>query len=81
MMNYIVLYVMYDIIKCFLYVGNDKMYDIKESVLLFLDWFVFIIDGLCLYWGIIVVILIVILMWFLLDWIILGYELKLVGFN
>ena len=51
MMNYIALYVTYDIIKRFLHAGNDKTYDIKESASLSSDWLASITDGSRLHWG------------------------------
>ncbi|MFJ8529609.1 ABC transporter permease [Bacillus sp. NPDC094106] len=81
MMNYIALYVTYDIIKRFLHEGNDKTYDIQPSASLASDWLASLTDGSRLHWGIVVAILVTILMWFLLDRTTLGYELKSVGFN
>lgn len=81
MMNYIALYVTYDLIKRFLHAGNEKTYDVKESASLASSWLSSLTGGSRLHWGIIVVLLAAVLMWFLLDRTTLGYELKAVGYN
>ncbi len=81
MMNYIALYVTYDLIKRFIHEGNEKSYDVQASASLASDWLSSLTDGSRLHWGIVVAIIIAIVMWFLLDRTTLGYELKSVGFN
>ncbi|MEI4830998.1 ABC transporter permease [Bacillus sp. FJAT-53711] len=81
MMNYIALYVTYDIIKRFLHEGNEKSYDIQASASLASSWLSSLTGGSRLHWGIIVAIIMAIIMWFLLERTTLGYELKSVGFN
>lgn len=81
MMNYIALYVTYDLIKRFLNAGNEKSYTIQQSASLASPFLANLTDHSRLHWGIIVAILGAIIMWFVLDRTTLGYELKAVGFN
>lgn len=81
MMNYIALYVTYDLIKRFIHEGNEKSYDVQASASLASEWLSSLTDGSRLHWGIVVAIIVAIVMWFLLDRTTLGYELKSVGFN
>jgi ABC-type uncharacterized transport system permease subunit len=81
MMNYIALYVTYDLIKRYLDAGNEKSYSIKESASLSSAFLSDLTGGSRLHWGIVVAIIAAIIMWFILDRTTLGYELKSVGFN
>lgn len=81
MMNHIALYVTYDLIKRFIYAGDEKSYDIQPSASLSSEWLSSITDGSRLHWGIVVAIIAAIIMWFLLERTTIGYELKSVGFN
>lgn len=81
MMNYIALYVTYDVIRKFIYAGDEKSHDIQQSASLSSEWLSSITDGSRLHWGIAVAIIAAIIMWFLLERTTLGYELKSVGFN
>lgn len=81
MMNYIVFYIMSSLICMYLYVGNEKLYDIKELVFLVLSFLVQLINNFCFYYGIFVIIVVVVVMWFILNKIVKGFELRVVGFN
>lgn len=81
MLNYIALYSTADIIKRWLYSGNEKSYQIKESASLASSFLADLTGGSRLHWGIFVVILVSIFMWFILEKTATGYELKSVGYN
>ncbi|WP_449619439.1 ABC transporter permease [Robertmurraya sp. Marseille-Q9965] len=81
MMNYIALYSTADIIKRYLYAGNEKSFPIKESASLASTFLSDMTEGSRLHWGIIVAILVAIIMWFILEKTTTGYELKAVGYN
>lgn len=81
MMNYIALYVTYDLIKRFLNAGNEQSYPIQASASLASPFLANLTDNSRLHWGIIVAFLGAIIMWYILDRTTLGYELKAVGFN
>ena len=81
MLNYIALYVTADIIKRYLYAGNEKSYKINETASLSSDFLTAITGGSRLHWGIVVAIIVAVCMWFILDKTTTGYELKAVGFN
>jgi simple sugar transport system permease protein len=81
MMNYIALYTTSAIIKNFLYAGNEKSYNIKESASLVSPFLASITDNSRLHYGIIVALLAAFVMWFLLSKTSKGYELRAVGLN
>ncbi|WP_077211583.1 ABC transporter permease [Bacillus dakarensis] len=81
MLNYVALYVTADIIKRYLYAGNEKSYKINESASLSSEFLASITNGSRLHWGIAVTIIVAFIMWFILDKTTTGYELKAVGFN
>lgn len=81
MLNYIALYGTADIIKRFLYAGNEKSYQINESASLASAFLSDLTSGSRLHWGIVVAIIMAIIMWFILDKTSTGYELKAVGYN
>ncbi len=81
MMNYIALYVTADLIKRFLYAGNEKSYKVKESASLASSFLATITDNSRLHYGIVVAILAAIIMWYLLEKTTKGFELRAVGFN
>ncbi|MFX3624682.1 MAG: ABC transporter permease [Ectobacillus sp.] len=81
MMNYIALYVTYDLIKRFLHAGNEKSHNVKESASLVSAFLSDLTGGSRLHWGIIVALIAALIMWFILERTTLGYELKSVGFN
>lgn len=81
MMNYIALYMTSAVIKTFLYAGNEKSYNIKESASLASPFLASITDNSRLHFGIIVALLASFIMWFLLNKTAKGYELRAVGFN
>ena len=51
MMNYIALYVTYDLIKRFIHEGNEKSYDVQASASLASEWLSSLTDGSRLHWG------------------------------
>ncbi|MFC3882331.1 ABC transporter permease [Bacillus songklensis] len=81
MMNYIALYTTSAIIKNFLYAGNEKSYNIKESASLASPFLASITDNSRLHYGIIIALLAALVMWFLLNKTAKGYELRAVGYN
>jgi general nucleoside transport system permease protein len=81
MMNYIALYGTSAVIKNFLYAGNEKSYNIKESASLASPFLASITDHSRLHYGIIVALLAAVVMWFLLNKTAKGYELRAVGYN
>lgn len=81
MLNYVALYVTADLIKRYLYVGNEKSYPIRESASLSSSFLSAITDGSRLHWGIIIALMASIIMWYILEKTTRGYELKAVGFN
>lgn len=81
MLNYVALYTTADIIKRYLYAGNEKSYKIQDSASLSSGFLADLTDGSRLHWGILAAILMAIIMWFILEKTTTGYELKAVGFN
>lgn len=81
MLNYIALYLTADLIKRYLYAGNEKSYQIKESASLASGFLSDLTGGSRLHWGIVIAFLVAIFMWFILEKTTTGYELKAVGFN
>ncbi|KOO46555.1 ABC transporter permease [Priestia koreensis] len=81
MMNYIALYTTSFLIKTYIYGGNEKSYNIKESASLASPFFASITDNSRMHYGIFVALLAAIVMWFLLSKTSKGYELKAVGYN
>ncbi|WP_071461178.1 ABC transporter permease [Bacillus massilinigeriensis] len=81
MLNYVALYVTADLIKRYLYAGNEKSYRIKETASLSSSFLSEITEGSRLHWGIAVAIIAAIIMWFILEKTAMGYELKSVGYN
>lgn len=81
MLNYVALYVTADLIRRYLYVGNEKSYPIHESATLSSAFLSEITQGSRLHWGIIIALAASIIMWFILEKTSRGYELKAVGFN
>lgn len=81
MMNYVALYVTADIIKRYLYAGNEKSYKINESASLSSEFLTSITNGSRLHYGIVVTLIVAVIMWLILDKTTMGYELKAVGFN
>ncbi|GIN61591.1 ABC transporter permease [Robertmurraya siralis] len=81
MLNYVALYTTADIIKRYLYAGNEKSYKIQESASLSSGFLSDLTNGSRLHWGILAAVLMAIIMWFLLEKTTTGYELKAVGYN
>lgn len=81
MLNYTALYIVADLIRRYLYAGNEKSYKIQESASLSSAFLSSITNGSRLHWGIVVAIIVAIFMWFLLEKTTTGYELKSVGFS
>lgn len=81
MMNYIALYLTADLIKRYLYSGNETSYRIKESASLASAFLAEITENSRLHWGIVVALLAAFVMWFLLEKTTKGYELRSVGIN
>ncbi|MCA1030135.1 ABC transporter permease [Bacillus timonensis] len=81
MMNYVALYVTADLIKEFLYAGNEKSYKIKETASLASPFLSSLTENSRLHYGIIVALIAAFIMWFLLEKTSKGYELRSVGIN
>ncbi|MFC4320119.1 ABC transporter permease [Litchfieldia salsa] len=81
MMNYIALYVTADLIKRFLYAGNEKSFKVQESASLASEFLASITSNSRLHYGIIVAIIAAIIMWYLLERTTKGFELRAVGLN
>ncbi|CAM3706243.1 ABC transporter permease [Mesobacillus zeae] len=81
MLNYVALYVTADLIKRYLYAGNEKSYRIHESASLSSPFLSQITEGSRLHWGIMIALIAAVIMWFILEKTATGYELKSVGYN
>lgn len=81
MLNYTSLYVTADLIRRFMFAGNEKSHNIQESASLSSQFLSNLTNGSRLHWGIIITIICAIIMWFILEKTTLGYDLKAVGFN
>jgi general nucleoside transport system permease protein len=81
MMNYIALYSTADIIKRYLYAGNEQSYKIKESASLASPFLSSLTENSRLHYGIFVALIAAFIMWFILEKTSKGYELRAVGIN
>ena len=81
MLNYVALYVTADLIKRYLYGGNEKSFKINETASLSSSFLSSITEGSRLHWGIVAALIGAVIMWFILEKTARGYELKSVGFN
>ncbi|MGZ0875773.1 ABC transporter permease [Priestia megaterium] len=81
MMNYIALYTTSSLIRTYLYAGNEKSYDIKESASLASSFLAQLTNNSRLHYGILVTIAAAVVMWFILNKTAKGFELRAVGFN
>jgi len=81
MMNYIALYITGDLIKRYLYAGNEKSYSIQKSASLSSQLLASLTENSRLHFGIVVALIAAIIMWFILEKTTKGYELRSVGIN
>lgn len=81
MMNYVALYVTADLIKRYIYAGNEKSKEIHASASLSSDFFRSITDNSRLHYGIFIALLAALIMWFILEKTVKGYELRSVGIS
>lgn len=81
MMNYIALYITSDLIKTYLYAGNEKSLKISESASLSSPFLASLTENSRLHYGIFIALIAAFIMWFILEKTAKGYELRSVGIN
>ncbi|MDF0725123.1 ABC transporter permease [Cytobacillus sp. S13-E01] len=81
MLNYVALHVTANLIKTYLYAGNEKSYKVQESATLSSQFLATLTENSRLHWGIVVALIAAMIMWFILEKTSRGFELRSVGFN
>jgi simple sugar transport system permease protein len=81
MLNYTALYLTSYLIKRYIFAGNEKSENIKESASLQSPWLSEQFGFSRIHYGIFIALLMAIVMWYILEKTTLGYELRSVGFN
>lgn len=81
MLNYVALYVTANLIKTYLYGGNERSKSIHESASLSSEFLKTITDHSRLHNGIFIALIAALIMWFILEKTVKGYELRSVGIS
>jgi simple sugar transport system permease protein len=81
MLNYTALYLTSYLIKTYIFAGNEKSHNIKESASLQSPWLSEQFGFSRIHYGIFIALIMALIMWYILEKTTIGFELRSVGFN